>query len=179
MLTNDWAVFRYNDFGINWYRVVLRIHQSLRLGKCWKLFWATFKSSTIHIDIMAWQRHSRKSIPITDDINFSGIIDLQSNICTCIMQRAIIVEDTFSTDLSSLFSRHLYLPFNSPNACSTTTLALLNDLLKSRWLWVRALVWGKWFHAPGHKFISWVSNNEWFYLGASYPSQNVAVFYCR
>lgn len=52
----------------------------------------------------------------------------------CSMQQAIIVEDTFSTDSSSLFSRHLHLPFNSPNACSTTTLALLNDLLKSRWL---------------------------------------------
>ena len=36
-----WAVFWYHDCSINWYRVVIMTHQSLRLGKCWKLFWAT------------------------------------------------------------------------------------------------------------------------------------------
>ena len=56
------------------------------------------------------------------------------------MQQVIIVEGTLSTDSSSLSSRHRHLPFNSPNTCSTTTLALLRDLLKSLCQSVRALV---------------------------------------
>ena len=56
------------------------------------------------------------------------------------IQQVIIVEGTLSTDSSSLSSRHRHLPFNSPNTCSTTTLALLRDLLKSLCQSVRALV---------------------------------------
>ena len=46
MLTNDWEVFYYHEFGINRYRVVLMTHQNdhnLCLWKCWKLFWATLR----------------------------------------------------------------------------------------------------------------------------------------
>ena len=41
LLTNDWTVFRYHDFGINLYRVVIMTHQTLSIGKHWKLFRAT------------------------------------------------------------------------------------------------------------------------------------------
>ena len=30
-------------------RVVIMTHQNLRLGKCWKLFWATLKMSIFHL----------------------------------------------------------------------------------------------------------------------------------
>ena len=39
--SNDLQVFWYHDCSINWWRVVIMTHQNLRLGKSWKLFWAT------------------------------------------------------------------------------------------------------------------------------------------
>ena len=41
LFTDDWAVCGYHGFGINWYRVVLMSHQTVSLGKYWKLFSAT------------------------------------------------------------------------------------------------------------------------------------------
>ena len=41
MFNNEWAVFWYHDFSINWYRVLTMTHQNLSLGKYWKLFQAT------------------------------------------------------------------------------------------------------------------------------------------
>ena len=38
LFTDNGAVCWYHDFGINWYRVVLMSHQTLSLGKYWKLF---------------------------------------------------------------------------------------------------------------------------------------------
>ena len=40
VLTTDWAVFWYHDCSVSW-RVAIMTHRNLRLGKCWKLFWAT------------------------------------------------------------------------------------------------------------------------------------------
>ena len=37
---SDWAIFWYHDCSIIWKRVVIMTHQNLRLGKCWKPFWA-------------------------------------------------------------------------------------------------------------------------------------------
>jgi len=47
VFTSDWAFFWYHDCSINWYRVVIMTHQNLRLGKCWKLFWATLSGQQI------------------------------------------------------------------------------------------------------------------------------------
>ena len=48
MFTNDWVVFWYHEFGINRYRVVGMTNQNLRLGKCWKLFWAALWVNLSH-----------------------------------------------------------------------------------------------------------------------------------
>ena len=132
--------------------------------------------------LISWRDRGTLGNPFPSLTTSISVGSLTSRQILCSVQQAIIVEDTFSTDSSSLFSRHLHLPFNSPNACSTTTLALLRFIEISL-----AIGQGsglrKQFHAPGRKFISWVSNNEWFYLGATYPTrqgmQDVAVFYCR
>ena len=41
LFPDDWVVCWYYDFGINRYRVVVMTHQTLSLGKYWKLFSAT------------------------------------------------------------------------------------------------------------------------------------------
>ena len=46
VFSSDWAVLWYHDCSINWWRVVIMTHQNLRLGKCWKLFWATLKQQS-------------------------------------------------------------------------------------------------------------------------------------
>ena len=51
LFTDDWAVSRYHDFGINWYRVVIMTHQTQSLGKYWKLFSATLNSKIGHFRI--------------------------------------------------------------------------------------------------------------------------------
>ena len=43
LFSDDWAVCWYHDFGISWYRVVVMTHQTVSLGKYWKLFPATLK----------------------------------------------------------------------------------------------------------------------------------------
>ena len=107
---------------------------------------------------MAWEGHSSEPILVVGGINFSSGIDSRHMLCR--IQQVIIVEGTFSTDSSSLSSRHLHLPFNSPNACSTITLALLSDLSKSLTVGHSSGL-RKRLHAPGCQFISWVSNYKW------------------
>ena len=80
--------------------------------------------------LTSWPGRGTPRNPSSSLATSISVASLQSKHMLCKIQQAMIVEHTFSTDSSSLFSRH-HLPFNSPNACSITTLALLRDLLKS------------------------------------------------
>ena len=75
--------------------------------------------------LTSWPGRGTPRNPSSSLATSISVASLQSTHMLCKIQHAMIVEHTFSTDSSSLFSRHLHLPFNSPNACSITTLALL------------------------------------------------------
>ena len=63
LFTNDWAVFWYHDFGINRYRVVIMSHQTLSLGKYWKLFQVTLNISFISIICRYISLNRKRTIP--------------------------------------------------------------------------------------------------------------------
>ena len=99
--------------------------------------------------LISWPGRGTPRNPPSSFVTSISVASLTSRHTLCRIQQVIIVEGTLSTDSSSLFRRHRHLPFNSPNACSTTTLAPLSDLLKSLWLSVKALIWGKGFIHKG------------------------------
>ena len=47
-LGNDWADFKYHEFGINQYREVIMNLHNLCLRKCWKLVQVTLSNFKIH-----------------------------------------------------------------------------------------------------------------------------------
>lgn len=51
VFTDDWAVHWYHDCGVKRQRVVTMTHQTLSLGKGWKLCWATL-SANLYLSII-------------------------------------------------------------------------------------------------------------------------------
>ena len=75
--------------------------------------------------LISWPGRGTLGNPFPSLTKSISVGSLTSRQILCSMQQPIIVEDTVSSDSSSLFSRHLHLPFNSPNACSTTTIIII------------------------------------------------------
>ena len=98
-------------------------------GKCHKIK-LQYKLSFImflHLapSALSWPGRGTLGNPFPSLTKSISVGSLTSRQILCSMQQPIIVEDTVSSDSSSLFSRHLHLPFNSPNACSTTTIIII------------------------------------------------------
>ena len=75
--------------------------------------------------LISWPGRGTLGNPFPSLMKSISVGSLTSRQILCSMQQPIIVEDTVSSDSSSLFSRHLHLPFNSPNAYSTTTIIII------------------------------------------------------
>ena len=132
--------------------------------------------------LISWPERGTPRNPSSSLATSISVPSLTSRHMLCRIQQVIIVEGTLSTDSSSLSSGHRHLPFNSPNTCSTTTLALLRGFIKISLPVGQGSGLMEMFHALGRQFVSWVSNYKWLNLHTAYPTQwgmqNIAVFYC-
>ena len=132
--------------------------------------------------LISWPGRGTLRNPSSSLATSISVPSLTSRHMLCRIQQVIIEEGTLSNDSSSLSSRHRHLPFNSPNACSTTTFAHAQGFIKTSLAVGHGSGLSERFHAPGRQFVSWVSNYKWLNLHTAYSTQrdmqNIAVFYC-